>query len=81
MLLVLVGALAGLDAERRSPEANITTFGDAVWWGLATITTVGYGDHLPVTPTGRAVAGTLMLAGVALLRVITASLASGLWSG
>jgi voltage-gated potassium channel len=78
VLLVLVGALAGLDAERRSPESNITTFGDAVWWALATITTVGYGDQYPVTPTGRAVAGALMLAGVALLGTITAALASWL---
>ena len=78
VLVVFVGALAGLDAERRSTDANITTFGDAVWWALATITTVGYGDHFPVTPTGRAVAGGLMLAGVALIGTITASLASWL---
>jgi voltage-gated potassium channel len=77
-LLVLVGALAGLDAERRSAEANITTYGDAVWWALATITTVGYGDHFPVTATGRAVSTSLMLAGIALLGTITASLASWL---
>lgn len=78
VLLVLVGGLAGLDAERRSPDANITTYGDAVWWALATITTVGYGDHFPVTPTGRAVATALMLGGIALLGTITASLASWL---
>lgn len=77
-LIVLVGALAGLDAERRADEANIITFGDALWWALATITTVGYGDHFPVTPTGRAVAAGLMLAGVALLGTITAALASWL---
>lgn len=78
MLVVLVGALAGLDAEHRSAEANITTFGDALWWAIATITTVGYGDHFPVTPTGRSVAAGLMLAGVALLGTITAALASWL---
>lgn len=78
LLLVLVGALAGLDAERRSSDGNITTYGDAVWWAIATITTVGYGDHFPVTTTGRAVAGGLMLAGVALLGTITAAFASWL---
>lgn len=78
LLLVFVGALAGLDAERRSPDANITTFGDAVWWAVATITTVGYGDHFPVTATGRTVAAALMLAGIALLGTITAMLASWL---
>jgi voltage-gated potassium channel len=78
VLLVLVGGLAGLDAERRSADANITTYGDAVWWALATITTVGYGDHFPTTPTGRAVATALMLGGIALLGTITASIASWL---
>jgi voltage-gated potassium channel len=78
ILVVLVGALAGLDAERGVEDANITNFGDAVWWAIATITTVGYGDHFPVTFAGRAVAGGLMLAGVALLGTITATLASWL---
>lgn len=78
VLIVFVGALAGLDAERRSADANITTYGDAVWWALATITTVGYGDHFPVTFTGRAVAAGMMLAGVALLGTLTAALASWL---
>lgn len=78
VLIVLVGALAGLDAERGSDDANITTYGDAVWWALATITTVGYGDHFPVTVAGRAVATGMMLAGVALLGTITAALASWL---
>lgn len=78
VLVVLVGALAALDAERGSDEANITSYGDAVWWALTTITTVGYGDQFPVTPTGRAVAGGLMLAGIALLGTVTATLASWL---
>lgn len=77
-LLVLVGALAGLDAERSSPDANITSYGDAVWWAMTTITTVGYGDQYPVTATGRAVATGLMLGGVALLGTVTATLASWL---
>jgi voltage-gated potassium channel len=78
VLIVFVGALAVLDAERSSDEANITRFGDAAWWAIATITTVGYGDHFPVTLTGRAVATGLMLAGFALLGTITAAFASWL---
>lgn len=78
LLLVLVGGLAVLDAERGASGANITTYGDAVWWAMTTITTVGYGDQFPVTPTGRAVAGALMVAGIALLGTITATLASWL---
>jgi voltage-gated potassium channel len=39
-----LGAIAVLDAEQDSPRANITTFGDAMWWSATTVTTVGYGD-------------------------------------
>jgi voltage-gated potassium channel len=72
----IVAALAMLDAERANPRANIKTYGDALWWALSTMTTVGYGDRYPVTGEGRLVAAALMVAGVALLGVITASLAS-----
>lgn len=75
-LLAFVGALAMLDAEREAPEANITTFGDAIWWSAATITTVGYGDRYPTTGAGRTIALGLMLAGIALLGLVTATLAS-----
>lgn len=77
-LVILVAALAVLDAERGQPDANIETFGDAAWWALTTVTTVGYGDHFPTTATGRFVAGGLMLAGIALLGIVTATLASWL---
>lgn len=75
-LVVFVGALAVLDAERGAPGGSISGFGDALWWALTTVTTVGYGDEFPVTLTGRFVAGGMMIAGILLLGVITASLAS-----
>jgi len=71
-----VAALAVLDAERSSPEANIATYGGALWWAVTTVTTVGYGDQYPTTPEGRLVAVGLMLAGIALVGVVTAALAS-----
>jgi Ion channel. len=75
-LVGFVASLAVLDAERDAEGASITTFGEAVWWTLTTISTVGYGDRYPVTFEGRLVAGSLMLAGIALLGVVTASIAS-----
>jgi voltage-gated potassium channel len=77
-LVGLCASLAVLDAERDHPDATITTFGDAAWWTLTTISTVGYGDRYPVTWEGRLVAGLLMIGGIALLGVITGTIASWL---
>lgn len=49
-----------------------------MWWAAATMTTVGYGDEYPITRDGRAVGYGLMLAGIALLGIVTASIASWL---
>jgi voltage-gated potassium channel len=75
-LLVFVAALAVLDAERGQPGSTIKTFWDALWWAFVTITTVGYGDFTPVSATGRLIAVGLMIGGIALLGVITATFAS-----
>jgi voltage-gated potassium channel len=78
MLVLFCAALAELEAERHDPHAVIKTFGQALWWAVSTMSTVGYGDYAPVTAEGRFVAVALMLAGVALLGVVTASIASWL---
>ena len=75
-LLAFCAALAVLDAERSTPDANISDFGDAIWWAVTTMITVGYGDHYPVTAAGRTVAFGLMIGGIALLGTVTATLAS-----
>lgn len=75
LLLILIAALAVLDAEQ-GQGGSIQTFGDALWWAFVTITTVGYGDYFPVTTMGRLVAGGLMVGGIALIGVVTATLAS-----
>jgi voltage-gated potassium channel len=77
-LVLFIASLAVLEAERGAKGATITTFGDAAWWAFTTVTTVGYGDRYPITGQGRFVAGGLMLAGIALLGIVTASLASWL---
>lgn len=74
--LLMFGSLAVLSAERDSPNGNIHTLGDAVWWSFTTMTTVGYGDHAPTTGLGRVIAVGLMLSGIALLGVVTANIAA-----
>lgn len=78
LLLVFVASLAVLEAERDAPGSNIKNFGEAIWWAFVTITGVGYGDYEPVTAEGRIVAVGLMIAGVALIGVIAATLATWL---
>ncbi|WP_353828795.1 potassium channel family protein [Agromyces sp. SYSU T0242] len=74
-MLVYVAALAVLDAERGN-GGSIQTFGEGLWWAFVTITTVGYGDYFPVTPTGQLVAVGVMVGGIALIGVVTGTLAS-----
>jgi voltage-gated potassium channel len=77
-LLAFCAALAVLDAERSSPYANITDFGDAIWWAGSTMLTVGHGDRYPVTGIGRLVGFGLMVGGIALLATVIATLTSWL---
>src|SRR5690606_9245013 len=76
VVLVYVASLAVLDAERNAPSATIVSFGDAVWWSCVTVTTTGFGDLVPVTGSGRLIGVGLMLGGVALAGILTATLAS-----
>jgi voltage-gated potassium channel len=75
-LLIYVASLAVFDKERYQPGATINSFGKAIWWSITTVTTVGYGDVYPVTNTGRIIAVLLMIGGIGLVGVVTASLAS-----
>lgn len=75
-LLVYIGALAMLDVEHGQPGALVENFGDAIWWALVTVTTVGYGDLYPVTTEGRIIAGGLMVVGISVLGAVTATAAS-----
>ena len=75
---VLFFSLAGvaLVFERDAADGNIRDYGSALWWGIATITTVGYGDYFPVTTEGRAISVFLMLLGISLFSLVTASIAA-----
>lgn len=71
-----LAAVAMVDAERGAKNANIKSLPDALWWAATTVTTVGYGDRYPTTTTGRLIAVGLMVVGIALLGVVTATIAA-----
>jgi voltage-gated potassium channel len=75
-LTVVCAAVLEVFFERPDPRSNIKSVGDALWWASETISTVGYGDFYPVTIQGRVVAVILFVNGIALLSVVTATIAA-----
>jgi voltage-gated potassium channel len=73
---LFIGAWLVLLFEERAKGSNIHDYPDALWWAIVTVTTVGYGDRFPVTEGGRMVAVILMLVGIGLIGVLTATVAS-----
>jgi voltage-gated potassium channel len=74
--LLFLGAWLVLLFEKDAPGSNIHSYHDALWWAVVTVTTVGYGDRFPISEGGRAVAVILMLVGIGLIGVLTATVAS-----
>jgi voltage-gated potassium channel len=76
VFLLVTSASVGMLAVERAKDSNIRTAGDAVWWSVTTMTTVGYGDRYPVTSGGRMIAMFLMFSGVGLFGALSGIIAS-----
>ncbi len=76
VLLAMISALLVLHFEAGHPDSTIETAEEALWWTMATMSTVGYGDYVPVTTLGRVVGGVLMFVGVGVFGVISGTLAA-----
>ncbi len=75
-VLVLALSSAGILLVEHAPDSNIRTAGDALWWSVSTVTTVGYGDRYPVTREGRFIAAALMITGVGIFGALSGAIAS-----
>jgi voltage-gated potassium channel len=75
-LTVAMICSAALFVAEKDVNPNITTAWDAIWWGIVTLTTVGYGDIYPVTGEGRVAAAALMILGITLFAAITGTITS-----
>lgn len=76
VLITFPAAVAMYQFEKDLSDSNIKTLGDALWWAATTATTVGYGDKFPVSTAGRILSILVMIVGISLVGVITASVAS-----
>jgi voltage-gated potassium channel len=76
VILIGISSVLVLQFERHNPISTIQNFGDALWWSVVTVTTIGYGDKVPITPGGRGVGVVLIIFGFSSLTILTALLAS-----
>jgi voltage-gated potassium channel len=67
LLIIIFGSIGMYLAEHKHVGANITRLGDAIWFTVATIATVGYGDYYPITLAGRLIAILVMFSGIGIV--------------
>jgi voltage-gated potassium channel len=80
LLIVTVATVLAVGAAtlERLVDPGIGTYGDALWWAVSTVSTVGYGDVVPTSPAGRIIGTVLMLTGLGLIPLLTSAVVSAL---
>lgn len=76
VILIVISSVTILLFERHDPGSSINSYGNALWWAIVTVTTIGYGDMVPITPGGRFIGMILIIFGYCSLTILTALLAS-----
>lgn len=81
MVVLVLASVFVLQFETKNPNANIQTGGEALWWSIVTMTTVGYGDYFPVTPGGRIIGVLVMITAIGIIGALASIFASLLVAG
>lgn len=76
VVIVMTAGVTMYEIERHGSNPNMHSLGDAIWWAVVTITTVGYGDVYPTTSAGRILGSLVLVSGVAIVGIVTASIAA-----
>jgi voltage-gated potassium channel len=80
LMIVTVATVLAVGAAtlERLVDPGVGTYGDALWWAVSTVSTVGYGDVVPTSPAGRIIGTVLMLMGLGLIPLLTSAVVSAL---
>lgn len=76
--IIFAGAFAVLLLEGGTPDAKITNFLEAIWWTISTVTTVGYGDIVPLSVLGRVMGMVLMVIGIGIMAALISQVSAAL---
>lgn len=77
VFLLLIASTLMYYVENGTQPENFSSIPETMWWGIATLTTVGYGDIYPITPLGQFLGGVIAVIGIGLFALPTGILASG----
>jgi len=77
--IILLGTYVMYAIESNVPDSEIKTLGDSLWWVVETITTVGYGDIVPISSLGRTVALVFMFGGILIITTIMSVVSTGFY--
>ncbi len=77
--IVVTGSFVIFSVESQHPDSQITSMLDAIWWTVSTVTTVGYGDIVPVTDTGKIIAIFFMFFGITMLAIFLSVLGTSFY--